>query len=232
MLNIGSKSNTFDILDHKIFENFQYLKIKYKNKIYKLRINLYGSIQIKNLFMAILASKVCGLKVENILNKIDKIESVEGRLQLKRILTNNSKIFLDYAHTPEALEKAILSLREHFNKKISVIFGCGGERDKSKRKLMGKIASRYCDKIYITDDNPRNENAKKIRKDIIKGINHSFVREIGNRKKAIIYALKNSDPYEIILVAGKGHETYQDLGNKKIILSDKNIIKNFKNKKN
>ena len=232
MLNIGSKSNTFDILDHKIFENFQYLKIKYKNKIYKLRINLYGSIQIKNLFMAILASKVCGLKVENILNKIDRIESVEGRLQLKRILTNNSKIFLDYAHTPEALEKAILSLREHFNKKISVIFGCGGERDKSKRKLMGKIASRYCDKIYITDDNPRNENAKKIRKDIIKGINHSFVREIGNRKKAIIYALKNSDPYEIILVAGKGHETYQELGNKKIILSDKNIIKNFKNKKN
>ena len=97
---------------------------------------------------------------------------------------------------------------------------------------MGKIASRYCDKIYITDDNPRNENAKKIRKDIIKGINHSFVREIGNRKKAIIYALKNSDPYEIILVAGKGHETYQELGNKKIILSDKNIIKNFKNKKN
>ena len=97
---------------------------------------------------------------------------------------------------------------------------------------MGKIASRYCDKIYITDDNPRNENAKKIRKDIIKGINHSFVREIGNRKKAIIYALKNSDPYEIILVAGKGHETYQELGNKKIILSDKNIIKNFKKEKN
>ena len=150
MLNIGSRSNTFDILDHKIFENFQYLKIKYKNKIYKLRINLYGSIQIKNLFMAILASKVCGLKVENILNKIDRIESVEGRLQLKRILTNNSKIFLDYAHTPEALEKAILSLREHFNKKISVIFGCGGERDKSKRKLMGKIASRSVSYTHLT----------------------------------------------------------------------------------
>ena len=86
MLNIGSKSNTFDILDHKIFENFQYLKIKYNNKIYKLRINLYGSIQIKNLFMAILASKVCGVKIENILNKIHKIKSVEGRLQLVKIL--------------------------------------------------------------------------------------------------------------------------------------------------
>ena len=96
---------------------------------------------------------------------------------------------------------------------------------------MGKIASKYCDKIYITDDNPRSEDASKIRKDIIKGVNHPFVREIGNRKKAIIYALKNSDPYEIILVAGKGHETYQELENKKIFMSDKNIIKSFKNKK-
>ena len=87
-------------------------------------------------------------------------------------------------------------------------------------------------KYYQGWTNNFRRNAKKIRKDIIKGINHSFVREIGNRKKAIIYALKNSDPYEIILVAGKGHETYQELGNKKIILSDKNIIKNFKNKKN
>ena len=81
---------------------------------------------------------------------------------------------------------------------------------------MGQIAKKNCDKIYITDDNPRKENSKKLRKEIMKGLKKSSAKEIGNRKKAIIYAMKNSDPYEIILVAGKGHETYQDLGGKRI----------------
>ncbi len=230
ILTIGSNGNTFEVLNHKIFENYQFLAIKYKKKIYKLKVNLYGTIQIKNLLMAILAAKVCGIKIEKIFNKINKIESVEGRLHLVRTLPNKSKIFLDYAHTPEALEKAIISLKEHFHKKITILFGCGGERDKTKRRLMGQVAKKNCDKIYITDDNPRKENAKKIRKEIMKDLKKSSVKEIGNRKKAIIYAMKNSDPYEIILIAGKGHETYQDLGNKKILFSDKSIIKNFKNK--
>jgi len=228
---IGSKSNVFEVLNHKIFKNFQFLQVKYNKKIYKLRINLYGSVQIKNLLMAILASKVCGLKIKNIFNKIEKIKSVEGRLQLIRTLPNQSKIFLDYAHTPDALKNAILSLREHFQKKITVVFGCGGERDRSKRKLMGKIAKELCDKIYVTDDNPRNESSKKIRKEIIKGAKGSKAKEISGRKKAIIHALKNSDPYEIILIAGKGHETYQDLGKRKIFFSDKKIIRNFNSKK-
>jgi len=227
---IGSKSNTFEVLNHKIFKNFQSLEIKYNKKIYRLKINLYGSIQIKNLLMAVLASKICGLKIKNVFEKIEKIKSVEGRLQLMRILPNQSKIFLDYAHTPDALKNAILSLREHFQKKITVVFGCGGERDKSKRKLMGKVAKKYCDKIYITDDNPRNENPKKIRKDIMRGLKNSTAKEIGNRKKAILYALENSDPHEVILIAGKGHETYQDLGKRKIFLDDRNIVKSLKNK--
>ncbi len=228
---IGSKSNVFEVLNHKIFKNFQLLQVKYNKKIYKLRINLYGSVQIKNLLMAILASKVCGLKIKNIFDKIEKIKSVEGRLQLIRTLPNQSKIFLDYAHTPDALKNAILSLREHFQKKITVVFGCGGERDRSKRKLMGKIAKELCDKIYVTDDNPRNESSKRIRKEIIKGAKGSKVKEIPGRKKAIIHALKNSDPHEIILIAGKGHETYQDLGKRKIFFSDKKIIRNFNSRK-
>ncbi len=230
ILTIGSKSNKFRILNHKIYKNFQCLEIKYNNKIYSLKVNLFGSIQIKNLLMAILAANVCGLKIKSIFNNIHKIRSVDGRLQLIRTLTNKSKIFVDYAHTPDALENAILSLREHFKKKITVIFGCGGERDKSKRSLMGKVAKKYCDKVFITDDNPRNENPKKIRKDIMKVLKSSMVNEIGNRKKAIYYALKNSDPHEVILIAGKGHETYQDIGERKILLSDKNIIKSFNNK--
>ena len=229
---IGSKSKTFKILNHNIHKNFQTLDIIWKGKIFKLKINLYGSIQIKNLFMSILASNICGIKMENIFEKIEKIKNVNGRLELIKIFPNQSRVFLDYAHTPDALKTAIISLREHFKKKITVIFGCGGERDRGKRRLMGNIAKSHCDKIYITDDNPRNENPKKIRKDIMNGLKNSNAIEIGGRKKAIIYALKNSDPYEIILIAGKGHETYQDLGNKKIFLSDKKIVKEFINKKN
>ena len=231
IITIGSKSNKFRILNHAIYKNFQCLEIKYNNKIYSLKVNLFGSIQIKNLLMAILAANVCGLKIESIFNNIHKIRSVNGRLQLIRTLPNKSKIFVDYAHTPDALKNAILSLREHFQKKITVVFGCGGERDQSKRSLMGKVAKKYCDKIFVTDDNPRNENPKKIRKDIMKMLKNSMAQEIGNRKKAIYYALKNSDPHEVILIAGKGHETYQDIGKRKIFLSDKNIVKSF-NKKN
>ena len=232
ILTIGSKSNIFKIINHKIFRNFQSLEVKYNKKIYKLKINLYGSVQVKNLLMAILASRVCGLKIQNIFKKIGKIKNVEGRLELIGNLPNQSKIFLDYAHTPDALENAILSLKEHFQKKITIIFGCGGERDKRKRKLMGQVAKKYCDKIYVTDDNPRLENPKKIRKDILKGLKNSTSKEIGNRKKAIIYALRNSDPHEIILIAGKGHETNQDLGKRKIFFSDKKVVKNLIRKNN
>ena len=231
LLSIGNSGNTFKILNHKIFNNFQFLRIEYNKKIYNLKINLYGSIQIKNLLMAILACKNCGLNIQNIFKRIKKIKSVDGRLELIKNLPNRSKVFLDYAHTPEALRNAILSLQEHFQKKITVVFGCGGERDRSKRKLMGKIAKDLCEKIYVTDDNPRNESSKKIRKEIIKGTKGSKIKEIPGRKKAIIQALKNSDPYEIILIAGKGHETYQDLGKRKIFFSDKKIIRNFNTRK-
>ena len=115
---IGSKSNIFKILKHRIHKNFQSIEIKYKNKIYNLKINLFGSIQIKNLLMAVLAAKTCGIKIDKIFKKISKIRSVDGRLQLVKILPNKSKIFLDYAHTPDGLEKAIFSLREHFQKKF------------------------------------------------------------------------------------------------------------------
>ena len=234
---IGKFGNTFKILNHRIFNNYQFIKILHNEKKYNLKINLIGSIQIKNLFMAILACKICGLSIQNIFRVINEIKSVNGRLEFIRSLPNQSKIFLDYAHTPEALKNAIISLEEHFNKKITVIFGCGGERDKSKRKKMGEIVSKLCEKIIVTDDNPRNENPSKIRKQILKVIDEGKAREIPDRKKAITFALKNSSPYEIILVAGKGHENYQNLGKKEIFFSDKITIKKvhlgkISNKKN
>ena len=159
------------LISHKFFNEKQILKIEFQKKKFDIKLNLIGKIQIKNILMAMFAAYKSGLEFDKILKVIDKIKPVEGRLEKIGSLKNNSKVILDYAHTPAALELALLNMREQFpNKKISLVFGCGGERDFKKRSLMGKIAEKYSDRIYLTDDNPRNENPSKIRKDIKRGI--------------------------------------------------------------
>ena len=209
-------------------KNIKILKISDIKHQLEKKIKLVGEFQSKNLSMALLASNLCGLRLDKTIKCIDKIKSVNGRLELVKTFQNKSKVFLDYAHTPHALETVIKSLIEKFNKKIILVFGCGGERDFKKRKLMAKIADKFCKKIYVTDDNPRNENPKKIRKDIIKHIKKVNYFEISNRKKAIQEAIKNSDHSDIVLVAGKGHEVIQIYRNKILNISDKKIIRNIK----
>ena len=152
-----------------------------------------------------------------------KIKPVSGRLECIKSLNNSSKIILDFAHTPEALEQSLIALKKQFNKEIIIVFGCGGERDKKKRFQMGKIAKKYCRKIFITDDNPRHESPKKIRNQIMKSCKNIAVN-IGNRKKAIKAAIKELGTNEILLVAGKGHETIQDYGKRILNFSDKKVI--------
>ena len=147
-----------------------------------MEIPLIGYFQVKNLFMAILAAINCGLNQNKIFNQIHKIKPVPGRLECVASLNNNSKIIVDFAHTPDALEQSLIALKKQFKKEIIIVFGCGGERDKKKRFFMGKIAKKYCRKIFVTDDNPRNENPKKIRNEIIKGCKKIAI-DIGNRKK-------------------------------------------------
>jgi murE/murF fusion protein len=213
------------LISHEFLKEKQILEIKYYNKKYLIELNLIGKIQIKNILMAILAANKSGLKFEKIINVIHKLKSVEGRLEKIGKINNNSKVILDYAHTPEALKLALLNLKEQFPmSKISLVFGCGGNRDLKKRSIMGKIAEKYSDKIYLTDDNPRYENPTKIRKDIKKGINKSKILEISNRKKAIQEAIMNLETGNLLLVAGKGHEKIQDYGKRKFFFSDKEII--------
>jgi MurE/MurF fusion protein len=190
-----------------------------------------SSFQKKNLAMAILAAQLCGLKSNKIKNSLKKLKNIDGRLELIKKFPNNIRVFIDYAHTPEALSEVIKSIKQIYNSKISLVFGCGGDRDFKKRPLMAKIAKSLCEKIYVTDDNPRKENPKKIRKEIIDGLKGRPCFNIGNRLKAIKLAIFKAEANEIILVAGKGHENYQDYGNKIISTSDKIIIKNIKIKK-
>ena len=121
--------------------------------------------------MEVIASIKSGINIEDILNTIPKIKSVEGRFERVGRIKNNSKVILDYAHTPDALKTCLKNIKEQFpGKKIILVFGCGGNRDQNKRAKMGKIADFFSDKIYLTDDNPRLEQPSKIRKEIKKGI--------------------------------------------------------------
>ena len=217
-----AKNKNFKLLD---IDN-EFIKIK---NIYLTTLNDY---KIKNISMAVKALKLCGLKENLIYNSIKNIKDVNGRLELVRKFPKDIKVFIDYAHTPDALLKTLKSLKFDNENNISLVFGCGGERDKKKRPLMAKIANENSDKIYITDDNPRNESPKKIRDELSKHIPKDKSFNIGNRKLAIKKAVENAKPQEVILIAGKGHEEQQIYKNKTINISDKEIIKKLKVKIN
>tara|TARA_Y100000590_G_scaffold465209_1_gene636835 strand:+ start:2950 stop:5796 length:2847 start_codon:yes stop_codon:yes gene_type:complete len=222
---ISNYKSNLNIISHIYLEGKQLIKIKYKNKIYTFRTDLIGKIQIKNILMAMLAAEKSGLKFKQIVNVINKLKPVNGRLENVGSLKNKSKIIIDYAHTPDALKVSLQNLKEQFqDKKISIVFGCGGNRDKLKRSIMGKIANYYCDKIYLTDDNPRFESPKKIRFSIKKQIKKSKCFEIPNRLEAIKRAIFELKTGEILIVAGKGHENIQVYGKKEKSFSDKKEI--------
>ena len=228
-----NNKNQLQILSHYFSGEKQILKIKYNNLTREVNLNLIGKIQLKNILMAILAAKNSNLSLIKILNVLSKLKPIDGRFEKIGKIKNKSRVILDYAHTPDALKICLSNLKEQFpNKKIILLFGCGGNRDQNKRYKMGKIASDYSNEIYLTDDNPRFEDPRKIRNDIKKGIQNTFVKEIPDRKKAISEAIKNLNTGDILLVAGKGHEKTQDFGKKKIYFSDKKIILDCINLKN
>jgi murE/murF fusion protein len=229
---IGKKNSTIQFEDVQPNGNFQSIIFKYKKKNYTVQIPLIGLFQIKNLFMSIIAAEISDVGIKKILNIVKNIKEVNGRLQLVKTTPNKTKIFIDYAHTPDALETTLKTLKEHYKIKPDVVFGCGGERDKRKRAKMANICEKNAEKIYVTDDNPRNENPKLIRKMIISGFSKklSFV-EIPSRARAIETAVIKSKPNSIILIAGKGHETLQIYQKKIINISDREIVKNINEKK-
>ena len=180
--------NNFIICDKEISPFYKLNLIAKKKKLRVINVSenidkirnttnyLTNDYKIKNLAMAFQAAKLCGLKEKLLFQSLKKIKDVNGRLEFIRKFKNNIRVFIDYAHTPDALFKTIKSLKQDFGNNISIVFGCGGDRDKKKRPLMAKIANDNCKKIYITDDNPRNENPKKIRSHLLKYISQTKVR--------------------------------------------------------
>jgi UDP-N-acetylmuramoyl-L-alanyl-D-glutamate--2,6-diaminopimelate ligase len=187
----------------------------------EVKINLSGSFQVENITFAIAICSYFGFKSEEVINILSKLKAPDGRLEC---VYKKPYIFIDYAHTPESLLKAIETLKQAVKGKIIVVFGCGGDRDISKRSIMGGIASRTADFCIITDDNPRREDASKIRKDIISGFENQNFKEIPNRNFAIKEAISMALPEDAVLIAGKGHENYQIIGTQKQTFSDAKCV--------
>ena len=203
-------------------------KIKVFSKIYPIKFYVTNNFEFENLACSVCCCLALGLKIKEIINSITKISKPEGRMQLVNSLRNGAKIFVDFAHTPDAL-KNILDSSDYY-KKPNLVFGCGGDRDKGKRTIMGKIANKYANKVYITDDNPRNENSGFIRKTI-----HSHCPRainIGNRRLAIKAAIENLNSNEVLIISGKGHEKKQIIKNTAINFDDVKVANHYIKKKN
>ena len=224
ILSFGSKGNAIKLISHYYFGKKQIIKINFLNKIYNIKLDLIGDFQIKNLFAAILASYLSVKNPDQIINVLSKIRSATGRMQY---VGNKKKsaVVVDYAHTPDALKKSLQTLAKQFNKKVDVVFGCGGDRDKGKRYKMGKIANQFASKIYLTNDNPRSENPTSITKQIKTGCSRAKI--ILDRKIAIKTAINNLNTESNLLIAGKGHENYQIINNQKKYFSDQKVSKLF-----
>ena len=196
-------------------------------------VPLSGTHMIYNIVASAIAALGCGVTLEQTFQSLKNFHGVPGRLQI--VDSKSDKIvFVDYAHTPDALENVLKSLNEvrknsNFKNKILTVFGCGGDRDKSKRPVMGKIASQLSDEIFITSDNPRTEDPNVIVQEVSLGVpSHfkNFAVEV-DRERAIQMAIAKAAPGDVILIAGKGHEDYQMIGNEKKSFSDFDVARKY-----
>ena len=210
----------------KLSDSGSTFNLIFSGRSYELYTKLLGKYNILNVLAAVGIVHSLGFSINEILRHVATFKGVEGRLQ--RI---GSDIFIDYAHTPDALENSLKSLRELGYQKIISVFGCGGDRDSSKRKPMGCISSQLADFTFITSDNPRSENPQAICFQIKEGFKKRNFSVVVDRKKAIAKGLKLFDDYSkkgikcCLLVAGKGHENYQIISSRKIPFKDSKVVR-------
>lgn len=196
--------------------------------IHRIKLFVPGDFNISNSLAAIAVCFDAGISLEGCAHALRSFSGVRGRMEILSTALP-FKVIIDYAHTPDSLKKVLLTLRNFPHSRIITLFGCGGERDKTKRPLMGDIASQLSDIVIITSDNPRSEDPQDIIDDILSGVTaqKKSIFIFPDRVKAIEYALKIGEKNDIILLAGKGHETTQETGEKEIPMDEREIVAGF-----
>ena len=173
------------------------------------KIRIVGDFQVMNLLAAVGLCVGAGARIEDLIPLLPKLKAPSGRIELMGMLSNGASVFVDYAHTPDAVERVLKSLRAHTTGKLVCLMGCGGDRDKTKRPLMGAAADKLADVVYVTDDNPRSENPAEIRRAILAACPKG--KEYDNREIAIHEAIHALGPQDVLVIMGKGHEAGQTI---------------------
>lgn len=223
VISVGKKGEYLKLLEQAPLGLGQVLKIKGQEQTYKVFLPLVGEFQASNALVAAGMVIAAGGSEAVAVKTFENLRGAKGRLELVDRTSEGAAIFVDFAHTPEALELSLKALRSLADNKLIVVFGCGGDRDKGKRPIMGKVAAELADVVVVTDDNPRTEDAAKIRADVLAGCPGAM--EIGDRQQAVSTAIGKLKKGDVLLIAGKGHEEGQIVGSKTIAFSDHEAVR-------
>ncbi|WAK04130.1 UDP-N-acetylmuramoyl-L-alanyl-D-glutamate--2,6-diaminopimelate ligase [Methylobacter sp. YRD-M1] len=216
----GEKVNAEHILHQTDGIEFD---VRWRHAQQRVKVPLYGDFNIENVLTVLTVMLAMGLTLADAADRLKRIEPVAGRME-RLGGEGEPLIFVDYAHTPDALDKVLSSVRKHCKEALWVVFGCGGNRDTGKRPQMGACAERWADHVIVTDDNPRFENGLDIVNDILTGCSLGKVEVIQNREQAIQKAVARAGANDCIVIAGKGHEQYQEINGVKIPFSDNQAV--------
>jgi UDP-N-acetylmuramoyl-L-alanyl-D-glutamate--2,6-diaminopimelate ligase len=218
---VGEQGERFRLIAAHPRTDGQDLSVMVDFHVRQLSLNLPGRFQADNVLVAAALTEALGLA--DVLDRVSVLRGVRGRMECAARLPNGATAYVDYAHTPDALERLLTALRPHTAGRLHVVFGAGGDRDRGKRPLMGQAASRLADAVIVTDDNPRSENPATIRSEILAACKKAC--EIGDRAKAIETALNALSAGDVLVVAGKGHEQGQIVGKTVLPFDDVTVIR-------
>ena len=223
LITVGPGADTIELVSHSPTALGQALVLRYGGTTHSLSLPLIGAYQAANVLVAAGLVLATGGNWADTLRGMGRLTPVRGRLERAVITAGGVPVYVDYAHTPDAIEAAIAALRPHVDGRLIIVFGAGGDRDTGKRAPMGDVAARLADVAIVTDDNPRGEDPSTIRAQVMAGA--PGLREIGGRREAIASALHEARPGDIVLIAGKGHEQGQILADRTIPFDDVTVAR-------
>jgi UDP-N-acetylmuramoyl-L-alanyl-D-glutamate--2,6-diaminopimelate ligase len=223
LITVGKAGETLRLVERVPSQLGQQLVIEAEGKTHKITLPLIGAYQAANALTALGLVLATGGELEPTLVHLARVQPVRGRLERAVITRAGAPIYVDYAHTPDAIEAAVEALRPHAAGRLVIVFGAGGDRDVGKRPEMGAVATRLADLVIVTDDNPRSEDPAAIRRDILAGA--PGAREVPGRREAIAAAVAEAGPADIILLAGKGHEQGQIVGDQVLPFDDVTVAR-------
>jgi UDP-N-acetylmuramoyl-L-alanyl-D-glutamate--2,6-diaminopimelate ligase len=221
VLTVGIGGEGIRLIDGAIEGFGQAVTLGHAGREYRIKLPLVGAFQVQNAAVAAGLAIATGAKPMAVFAALEKLQGAKGRLEVAGT-SHGAPVFIDYAHKPDALQKALEALRPYTNRELVVVFGCGGDRDAGKRPIMGRIAVENADRVIVTDDNPRSENPAAIRHAILAAA--PGAEEIGDRGEAIRTAVKTLKDGDVLLIAGKGHETGQIVGDRVLPFSDHDAV--------